>query len=284
MTYFKQEDDPLAVEEHDWAKLLAGTKNITCEKIVPTLSEKRCPDCFTVYSTQYSHHCRYQCNPNRKTSIDKVSDLTQQSDTEIMQRRSENVDSDYVLARIKVYSCEGCGFKFKNTYNLKRHKQTCKSYLSGKMLGSADVVVQEELIKALKYHCDRCGMVFNRLFNVKRHQNSRGCKGRPNDETANNARHFKCIDCQKLLVSKESHRNHKLKYCPAITSSKPKRLLTCKGCGTSFTKSYNLNRHQTNNCPALKVLSKDSVCYICSKTFTTFELLNEHLQKIHKTD
>lgn len=252
--------------------------------------KKRCPDCFAIFLSEFElfNHRIKECRPNRGISIVKVSNLKEtptKKPITVKTPKDEDDDPDYQLACIKVFACEGCGAKFKNNWNFKRHRQICK-WLHAKVQTSvAEAMISEEMILAPKHRCDKCGITFNRLYNLKRHTKSSGCKGRRFDSDGiPTVKHLACSKCKKSFVSKESLRNHKILYCISSipsTSSRPAKLYTCKGCGTNFTKNYNLTRHQSNTCPALKVFSKDSVCYVCSQTFETFDLLKEHLENCH---
>lgn len=282
--------DPLAEEDFDFD---GWFDDGACEQRPPRSSQvkqkKRCPDCFAIFASEFElfNHRIKECRPNRGISIVKVSNLKQTSMKKSVTVKDQNDDDpDYQLARIKIFACEGCGAKFKNNWNFKRHRQICRFLHAMVKTTEAEAMVSEELILAPKHRCDKCGVVFNRLYNLKRHKKSSGCKGRRFDSDASlSVKHLVCSKCKKSFASKESLRNHKIRYCMMSnpsTSTRPSKLYTCKGCGTNFTKNYNLTRHQSNTCPALKVLSKDSVCYVCSRTFETFDLLKEHLENCHQ--
>lgn len=282
----------MAEEEIDLASWLDDEQPITYHT---RKQKKRCPDCFGWFTSEFElfNHRISECTPNRSISIVKISKTQSKlrpksvnigsNTTTILPTKGD--DSDFLLKRIKILRCRGCGAKFKTSWNLKRHKQSCKPFRELAKTVPAEELTENEFIKVLapKHRCNDCGMVFNRLFNLKRHVKNSSCK------KGQVFRPHACSTCKKMLVSKESLRNHKLRTCPIlkgkpIVSIKPQRLLTCKGCGTNFTKTYNLNRHQSRTCPALKVLSKDSVCYVCSLTFPSFDSLKEHLEKCHTDD
>lgn len=84
-----------------------------------------------------------------------------------------------------------------------------------------------------KHRCDECGKIFNRIFNPRRH-NKKNCEKLID---------HMCVQCV------ESLRNYMIRHCPVLISS---ARITCKACGSNFTKTSNLRRHQSNACPALK--------------------------------
>lgn len=246
------------------------------------ISRKRCPDCFTIFSTEYDlfNHRISECKPNRDISIVKVCTTNTPTATDPAEPTVDEDGPDYLWTRVKFHCCVGCGFKSKSGFNFKRHQSTCK-FVTKEMLGSASTASNKE---AQTYRCNTCCLEFSRLYNLERHRKSTACQLKRKTIKVTPHKVFRCFDCKKGLITKESLRNHKLRYCPANIPSEPTRLLTCRGCGTNFTKSYNLRRHQAKNCPVLKVLTKDSICYICSTAFPTFDLLKEHLDTNHKAE
>lgn len=233
------------------------------------------------------NHRVSECKPNRAISIVKISssDAAQaqaQASSKCSVTDASNVDEpEYEVAYVKIARCQGCGTKCKNAWNLKRHKQICPEFRKVAAISGLD---EGDLIPP-EYGCDQCGVVFNRIHNLHRHK-EKSCKNRKHK-----TRSFVCSACKKKHPSRESLRNHKLRNCAVLGKStethannKPKPILTCKGCGTNFTKTYNLHRHQSKACPVLKASSNVSVCYICSNTFASFELLEEHLKQCHQEE
>lgn len=239
---------------------------------------KPCPDCFAIFTNEYDllNHRISKCKPNHAISIVRVcssKDLFATPDS-IVEAKVDEDDTNNRLARKTIRRCDGCGYTTKTTYNLNRHKKTCKLLPEDERIKANEVNQTRIPNKNKKYQCERCGVIFIRPDSIKRHQQL-GCRA---NRTIPNFKYFKCIACHKRLVSKQKLETHELSFCPARNSS---RLLTCTGCGTNFTKNFNLTRHQLNNCPALKVLTNGSVCYVCSERFQTFDLLKEHLEKNH---
>lgn len=170
-------------------------------------------------------------------------------------------------------TCRGCKVKFATTFTLKRHKRICKVYRNLLANLPPETLSDDESDSEPRYQCDDCGSVFYKLYNLRRHVGSDGCKERQNSNKRNT-----CSKCGKTFETKQALRNHKVVYC----SDGKQRILTCKGCGSNFNSHYTLNRHQLNSCPALKVLSNDSICYVCAQIFKTFDLLKDHIEMNHK--
>lgn len=274
MAYLLKISDPLGGEEPNLCV------SFTTSQTESKKRNKQCPDCSKVFATEYDlfNHRISDCSPNRAISIVKVSaatDLAKTSGAIVV--KSEEDGSEYTIVRKPIRRCNGCGYTSKNTYNLNRHKKTCKLLTEEERI--AAVATQEsnkqDMPKERNHRCDKCDTILQRPENLRRHQQGHNC--RANRKTTN-IKYFRCRACYKRLMSKEKRDNHELNFCPARNSS---RLLTCRGCGSNFTKRFNLTRHQRNNCPALKILTDESVCYVCSDRFQTFDLLKEHLDTKH---
>lgn len=72
------------------------------------------------------------------------------------------------------------------------------------------------------YPCEYCGFKFKYSHNLKQH----------------------IPICKKLPEENASIHN----------AARSSQLLTCTDCGTNFSRSYNLHRHQLKNCPTLKTV------------------------------
>lgn len=268
--------DPLGEDDIDLNKLFGehGERSLK--------QKKRCPDCYAPFASEFQlfNHRINECKPKRSISLIKVSNVNAPVTSHQFVTAEYAPDEDSTVDSIdskKKLECQGCGTKFQRAYYMSRHKRVCKEYQKLAKHFTPDQLAKEQSVLIVKHTCNDCGIVFTRPSSLKRHLASTGCIKR---------QHFKqytCSICMRTLTSKESLRNHKLRFCPGLgkSTNSDEPLFTCKGCGTSFNKKFCLIRHQSNTCPALKVLSK-AVCYVCSTAFETFELLKEHLKDCHQ--
>lgn len=154
--------DPLADTKFDLEKLHATHRTPSKFR---RRAVKRCPDCLAAFSTEYTlfNHRISECKPNRTISIVKVARSKKATTTKA--KASYDVGGrDYSLARIRMYPCEYCGFKFRYSHNLKQHIPICKK-LPEEIENIHNAVRSAQLLT-----CTSCGTSFSRNYNLHRHQ------------------------------------------------------------------------------------------------------------------
>lgn len=264
--------DPLAVVDID-AKVWLDENGERRHR-----QNKHCPDCLRHFASEFDlfNHRISGCKSDRAISIIKVARLNPSRIKVQPSTPNLPIDDNSKTNIKKILQCQGCGTKLQRAYYMRRHKRICADYQKLAVNLTPNELVEEESSLATTHICNDCGIVFTRASSLRRHQASFGCIKRQH------FRQYTCSICMRTMTSKESLRNHKLRSCPGLCNTADStELFTCKGCGTNFNKKFCLLRHQSNTCPALKVLSK-AVCYICSTTFGTFDLLREHMGNCHK--
>lgn len=170
--------------------ITCGLETCECETSSPIIKrDKRCPDCFMSYSSEYDlfNHRLNECKPNRAISIVKIAQPNNElkKTEEIMTNKSTKL-----FKGVKMYYCDACGSGFDKNWNLKRHKISC--YRRNGKPQSDGVDSKQNLCKKCKrrnvrekddtecyycmsigkkkYICNGCGLNFARQFNLKRHQ------------------------------------------------------------------------------------------------------------------
>lgn len=275
--------------------------NCNCEQAFRR--KKRCPDCFTLFDSEYDlfEHRITECKPNRSISIVKVASgsastskpnkarptTTTPTPTDSTTLGCRSNDIEFKVITTKCIICDDCGQEFHSNWNLKRHKQNSCKWVHPIPVGKPDDDDDENDTRP-KIKCDKCGASFGSNYNLRRHQRS-SCTGALADDDERRlilqqraTKRYACLECKKKFSNRNSLRNHKLLYCrsakPRIVKNRLKILKKCNDCGAALFSTFNLNRHQRDNCPAKKPAQSAIACDICSLNFSTQQELDDHSQ------
>ncbi|CAL4074268.1 unnamed protein product, partial [Meganyctiphanes norvegica] len=167
------------------------------------------------------------------------------------QQVAENLaDSNNVEIKKKLrFLCNECGFRCSTKRSLNKHNK------------KHDLRSIEEIVQSKQIMCDVCGKLLKNKEVLKVHLRIHSDVKYP------------CTQCDRTYFSKSSLNSHILRHTG-------KRNLECPHCEKKFFEKCYLNRH-------IKLVheatSKEFLCFVCGKGFTTKTGLQEHSRK-HSDD
>ena len=140
-------------------------------------------------------------------SYDNEDNLELRSESVVIEKDVLEDDTKNIIQR-KVHTCDTCGSKFHDKYDLKRHQ-----------------IVHT---KEKQYFCSFCTLTFALRHHVKRHESTHISKGHTIKLETSEMIHF-CRYCKKDFIGPENLRIHEK------THSSKGEVMKCKFCDKSFT-------------------------------------------------
>lgn len=260
-------------KRHSIVNLPSIESDLNVRPNVPTRKFYRCQGCSKKFQRRFSIKRHREICKLYKKWAEKLSP----KDLENMEKAVKSTPI--------THPCKKCGMIFSRPFNLRRHQRG--NYCKKRQLFGAftcnicnKTLKSDEKLQAHKLLQHKDDFQESDTMNESSEMVEGGMDDEieleyDNDPSNNQKSVHTCKSCNRIFMTLDGLRNHKLRFC-----GREKRLI-CKGCGTILKTGFSLKRHQAKSCIALKVVTKGSVCCVCYQQFETFELLQEHLDQLH---
>ncbi|EFA10192.1 zinc finger protein 91 isoform X1 [Tribolium castaneum] len=239
---------------------------------------KKCEYCDKIFYTggsYFMHRQMHERNNQKKLEAPQLQPATNDEEP-----NEEDPEESY-------HTCKRCFKVFSNRCNLKNHMKSHGI--------STSPSTKSPKKGAKKVWCDICHCAFENTASLERHKSEDhaddGMPALSDDQSEVDLKTpfvFTCDVCVQTFTTKIALKKHKEKHAREVRPvMKNKPLVYCKYCKISFANPFQLTNHMNEehmeDCkpPPKKEKTKQFVCKICGKNFTTASALYAH-QGWHK--